>query len=136
MCATPLAFSNKKELALVVDIGETSTTIAIVKQVDGDVTLVASKRKDSGGQALIEATLVNKMKELIVADNGGAVDWEDEQNKTGLKRLEEDCRRAQREMSNDTDGKISVRLVLNNGYNLEEQKITRDDHAGAIKEHL
>ena len=79
VCATPVAFSNKQELALVVDVGETSTTIAIVKQLDGELDLVASKRVDSGGNALIEATLVNKMKAIIEADDdAGDVNWDDE----------------------------------------------------------
>ena len=135
VCATPVAFSNKQELALVVDVGETSTTIAIVKQLDGELDLVASKRVKSGGDALIEATLVNKMKVIIEADDdAGEVNWEEE--KTGLERLMADCRRAQREMSNDTDGKISVRSVLQNGYNLGEQLIDREEHKTAIVEHL
>ena len=133
VCATPVAFSNKQELALVVDVGETSTTIAIVKQLDGQLDLVASKRVTSGGNALIEATLVNKMKEIVAADVAD-VNWDDEQ--TGLDRLRADCRRAQREMSNDTDGKISVRSVLASGFNLEEQQIDRDEHKAAIQEHL
>ena len=134
MCATPVAFSNKKELALVVDIGETSTTIAIVKQLDGELDLVASKRVPSGGDDLIETTLVEKMKAKIAEEAKCEPNWEDEA--IGLERLRADCRRAQREMSNDTDGKISVRSVLASGFNLEEQQIERDDHKAAIEEHL